>query len=371
MQKVFSVKNLFILLAIFVLAILLVLPNNIINSSSNAQEKASSGALGNSVKVELVNREDEVTPFPSHIEYSGGTAFVSQWSQSKEFRIKYVVDEDNIPTGIPDTSDPEILNYTMTINVEYLQGYNDSEGGFNIDAKVLFEDVVIDGENRSITKNDYNELQEVTYVFNIDEGITEKIGDVTKIAQGWGIYRFTIDINGFNSTSDFFVVEPSGELSQPQIQATAIPSDNSMHNSYLFTLKNADEYKYIDQSCLVWYIDGVGLDGTKYCLLNDDYDIALGIYTDGYTPLWPERYNRTGTEFTFNDNEISGTYEVWCRYQSHYSTTATSSDRRITVTTGNPTDYTFVIYIIVAVAILSIIITIIIAVMKKRREKVW
>ena len=146
MQKVFSVKNLFVLLAIFVLAILLVLPNNIINSSSNAQEKASSGALGNSVKVELVNREDEVTPFPSQIEYSGGTAFVSQWSQSKEFRINYVVDEDNIPTGIPDTSDPEILNYTMTINVEYLQGYSDSEGGFNIDAKVLFEDVVIDGE---------------------------------------------------------------------------------------------------------------------------------------------------------------------------------------------------------------------------------
>lgn len=371
MQKVFSIKNLVFLLSIFLLAILLVTSNTLISTSSNAEERASSGTLGNSVNVELVNRENQTIELSSQIEYSGGLGYVSQWSESKEFRINYVVDEDNLPTGIPDSSDPEIMTYTMTISIEFLQGYSDSEGGFDIDAKVLFEDVILEGDERSITTDNYNDLQDFTYVFNIDSGLTETTGNVTKTASGWGIYRFTIDINGFNSTSDFFIVEPSEALSQPQIQATAIPSDNSMHDSYLFTLVNAEEYKYIDQSCLVWYIDGEGIDGTKYCLLNDEYDTALGIYDETYTPLWPERYNRTGTEFTFNDNEKAGTYQVWCRYQYHNSTTATSSDRRITVTTGNPTDYTYIIYIVVGIALLSVIVTIIIAVMKKRREKVW
>lgn len=362
MQKKLNIKCLSALLVIFAILILSSSIFSPVFQNSKAENVNSLGILNNSLYVELINRNNSPIDVSStKTDYSGGTAYIGDWALSKELRVNYIADEDNLPIGIPDSENPEILNYTLTVNVEYLQGYTDTND-FDVKATVLFEDVM------KVKTNDYKELEDYVYIFDIDSGIEEKVGTEVKLAYGWGIYRFTFDINGYNYVSDFYVIEPSNILPQPQIQAERIPSQNSMHDSYKFTLVNADDYKYIDQSCLIWYIDGEGIDGTKYCLLQED--VSLADYNETYKPLW-DRYNRTGTEFTFNDNEKAGTYQIWCRYKYHNADSSTSSDRKITVKTGTIPDYTYIIYIVIAIAVLSIIITISVAIAKKKKEKVW
>ena len=141
-----------------------------------------------------------------------------------------------------------------------------------------------------------------------------------------------------------------------------------MHDSFNFYLENADIYKYIDKSALVWYVKGEGEDGTKYALTSSE--VGKGNFTDCTASIY-ESIDRTGTTFYFNDNEISGKWQVWCEYQSHGTESPVQSNLIIEVETGLTIDGMVVVYIIIGAVILSILIVTIIAVVRKKKEKVW
>lgn len=370
MQKTKNSKKIIFFTIVFLVAFVLIsffAPSSIALAGA---DDVVAFALSNSVRVEVINRDDQ-TLSTTQTTFSNRTAYSTQWSESKEFRISYVADEANLPQGIP-TEEEDVYTYTLTVNVEFLKGYRGDEGSQNfeqIEARNIFERVELEEDVDSITVNNLSEFEDFVYVFDIDTGISQETELQTQTANGWGIYRFTININQSQYTTDFYIIEPSGELPQPRIQAEPIASDNSLYNSYSFTLINADEYRYIDERCLKWYIDGEGVDGTKYALL--DEDLGLSYYDNTYVALWAGNYQRTGLEFIFNDNNRSGTYEVWCTYEYHNALNVISSDRRISVETGNLIDYTLIIYIVVALAVVSVVVTIVICVVKKRKEKVW
>ncbi len=376
MIKKINRKN--ILITFFAFLLIILLSVSYIPFSSFADENETAEQDQNSqteiqrdnLIVQAYNRKDSLISLENPIDYSGGKAYTINWTDLKEFSIYYSPDESNPPPIKYEEGKeelPENIIYTMNISISYLQGYTD-EGNFNVSDTITLENVYTITQHG---ENSYKNLITNKYKLNIDtgeRGIDKTTQEVVTIKE-WGIYRFTLDVNGSEVVSDFFVVQPDLLISeQPKINYSIVSSDNSMHDSFNFYLENADIYKYIDKSALVWYVKGEGKDGTKYALTSSE--VGKGNFTDCTASIY-ESIDRTGTTFYFNDNEISGKWQVWCEYQSHGTESPVQSNLIIEVETGLTIDGMVVVYIIIGAVILSILIVTIIAVVRKKKEKVW
>ena len=336
----------------------------------NQEQNQPSGIQKDNLIVQAYNREDQLISLENPTEYSGGEAYTINWADIKEFSIYYNPDESNPPPIKYEQGKeelPENIVYTMSLSISYLQGYPD-EGNFNVNDTITLENVY------TITQkgeNSYKNLVTNKYRLNIDtgeRGIDETTQQAVTVKE-WGIYRFTIDINGAEITSDFFVINPDLLISeQPKINYTIVSSENSMHDSFNFYLENADLYKYIDKSALTWYVKGEGKDGTKYALTSSD--VGKGNFTDCTNSIY-ESIERNGTTFYFNDNEIAGKWQVWCEYESHGTERPIQSNLIIEVETGAIVDGMTIVWILVGAVILSIIVVLTIAIIRKNKEKVW
>lgn len=320
---------------------------------------ASSGTLGTSNTITMYNRADRVVNDFTESSYEEGIALVSPWQTTKSFVIRYVRDEEHLPTGLP-TEIEGVVNYTMTLTIEYKQVYLDNrfEGG----DKITFTNVINE------TRNSLDELEQISFTLDIDNGITQN--EVT--IGGWGIYRFTLSVNGLNSVSDYYFIEPTMTLSQElQTSFSQVIAPNAMHYSYDFTLKNIDDLKYYDTSCFKWYVLGEANDGTRYAYISDD--LQREDFAECTAVLYPSLsdWNRQGLQFHFNDNSISGKWTVWVEFQAHNSSEEPIPSEKTTVETGSPFTNLTIVYIFVAIAVVSIIVSIGIAIYKNKRERVW
>lgn len=321
---------------------------------------ASSGTLGTSNTVTMYNRADRVVNDFTESSYEEGLALVSPWQTTKSFVIRYVRDEEHLPTGLP-TETEGVVNYTMTLTIEFKQVYldNNFEGG----NKITLSNVINE------TRNSLDELEQISFTLDIDEGLS--INDMT--IGGWGIYRFTLSVNGLDSVSDYYFIEPTMTLNQEllQISHTQFIAPNAMHYSYDFTLSNLDNFKYYDTSCFKWYVLGEANDGTRYAYISDD--LQREDFAECTAVLYPSLsdWNRQGLQFHFNDNSISGSWKVWVEFQAHNSSDAPIQSEKITVETGSPFTNLTIVYIFVAIAVVSIIVSIGIAIYKNKRERVW
>ena len=335
--------------------LLLALGVNIPNFNSSA----SSGTLGTGNTVTVYNRADRVVTDFTESSYEEGLALVSPWQTTKSFVIRYVRDEEHLPTGLP-TEIEGVVNYTMTLTIEYKQVYLDNrfEGG----DKITFTNVINE------TRNSLDELEQISFTLDIDNGITQN--EVT--IGGWGIYRFTLSVNGLNSVSNYYFIEPTMTLSQElQTSYSQVIAPNAMHYSYDFTLNNIDNFKYYDISCFKWYVLGEANDGTRYAYISDD--LQREDFAECTQVLYPSLsdWNRQGLTFHFNDNSISGKWTVWVEFQAHNSSDSPIQSAKTTVETGTPISDMTIVYIVVAIAVVAIIVSIGIAIYKNKRERVW
>ncbi len=323
--------------------------------NDDAQELAES-TLSGSFDIRVISRENQNIALENSASYSGGTAYRVDWSDAQEIVVSFAADAEN-----PPTTDPENPVYTLSVSVNYLQGYI-SSNNFDVDDRISLEN--IDGAGSS----DLTALSSFSYTLNLDEGITGTYAGNEVTISGWGIYQFVIDINGQEAYSNYYAIEPSFSIAAaPEIAYNVVSSDNSMHDSFQFYLENFDDYAYIDEACLVWYVRGEGDDGTTYALCSSD--LALANFSECSTSLY-DSYERTGQTFLFNDNEISGKWEVWCEYRFNNATYSVSSNVE-TVETGDSFDYFIIIYIVIALAVLALIVVIVTSVVKNKKEKVW
>lgn len=359
MEKVMKrnlVKLNLTIIVTFLCILLLALGVNIPNFNSSA----SSGTLGTSNTVTMYNRADRVVNDFTESSYEEGLALVSPWQTTKSFVIRYVRDEEHLPTGLP-TETEGVVNYTMTLTIEYKQVYldNNFEGG----NKITLSNVINE------TRNSLDELEQIRFTLNIDEGLS--INDMT--IGGWGIYRFTLSVNGLDSVSDYYFIEPTMTLNPELLQTSfsQVIAPNAMHYSYDFTLSNLDNFRYYDTSCFKWYVLGEANDGTRYAYISDD--LQREDFAECTAVLYPSLsdWNRQGLQFHFNDNSISGKWTVWVEYQAHNSSDAPIQSEKTTVETGSPFTNLTIVYIFVAIAVVSIIVSIGIAIYKNKRERVW
>ncbi len=317
--------------------------------------------LAGNFNVKITSRDNQDINLDTTTPYYDGQAYSIEWSNAEQFTISFNVDENNPPPLNPNNPDNN-ETYVLSLSVRFLKGYLENNI-FEVNETITLENVYVTQETTN-----YNNFSNLNFSFDIDDGLNGIFGGNSVNISGWGIYQFVVDINGADAYSNYYAITPTSEIANaPEISYNTISSPNSLHDSFQFYLENFDEYEFIDSTCLTWYVKGESEDGTIYALCAEDLEKES--FSDCADYLY-DSYERTGQTFLFNDDEISGTWQVWCVYKANNSNTSLTSDS-IEVKTGFYFNYFIIVYIIIALAVLAIILVIVFAKLKNKKEKVW
>lgn len=301
-----------------------------------------------------------------------GISFIYNWSNVNKIKFNYDADAGTTPPAKYKTEgDASSEYYDLSISIEYLKAYKDN--------KLFYQSNLVTAENvyktTAFGANSYKNLEESikNYVYDIDIGETGVTNGITTQFKEWGIYRFKLLINDQQTYSDFFVIEPTMELSNiPKISSSPTSSKSSLHNDYICTIEN-DEYKYVDSSRITWYVSGYSDDGILYVLVNEDKD--LDKFKDkNYQGLWKDDnypYDRKGLTFRFDDRGTAGSWEVWCEYNYYGSTEEPLVSKSLKFTTGSSISYSTAIGIFAAVFVVALGVTVIFAVRRSKKDKIY
>ena len=132
---------------------------------------------------------------------------------------------------------------------------------------------------------------------------------------------------------------------------------------------NISDYKYIDSSRLVWYVSGTSSDGNYYVLTRSDLELEE-FMNSPYIPLYDNLTNRTGLTFRFDDQGVSGNWNVWCEYK-YFEASETIKSQVHKISTGAQYHITTIIGIVLGVCGASILIVLIFALRKARKDRVY
>ena len=315
--------------------------------------------LGGTITITAMNGNEAVEEERSE-DFEDGIVHVYKWRNVRGLLLHYYSDPENLP---PPTATGE-LKYSFTVSIEYLQGYLNGNFALNHDTM---------GEAKGPTA-----LQSQTdkeFLFDIDGGIQEtivKASGETKVGKisGWGIYRFKLSVNGREKYTDYYFIEPDDNVTDaPVVKATVVNSENSMHNSYKMSLENYDTFRYIDERYLTWYVMGESKDGTIYALTKTDRDNNPE-FAECTDYLYVD-IERTGLEFLFNDNEISGKWNIWCVYTNKSTNATFESENRMEVETGKDFNVVALLWVAGALTIVASGVVITLAVLRTKKDKVW
>lgn len=361
MKKAKTFSNIFFIVLTAVLMLGVFLLSSSISLPSQAVE-INPSPIKDTIKVEANAREGSSL---SQDDNNGNPIYL--WKELESFTISFD------PTRLANETEPPLSadnTYTINFSVSYYAGYSNSNP--NNDDMTTFENVF------SATSDDYHTLP--SYTFNVDEFLTTTTTTLengeavqTEIStQGWGVYQFSIDINGAQATSNYYYVEPDHLANGTviEISYTTASATSSLHNAYLFSVNEADTtYKYVNKNCFVWYVYGRDYSDNNYVLTQSDTTKEEFIEY-GRWLYEGNAVDRTGTTFYFDDNGHSGNWNVYVVYEDSYNGVEISSDEH-QVMTGEIIQPSTVIWIIVGVAIFVLAIVIVVIVVTVKKEKVW
>lgn len=305
-----------------------------------------------------------------------GIAFETfNWKDISHFAVSYT---DGSTTIAP----AEEYNYSLSVQflqVRPVDGKHFEAGsgpeGSNINPKVIFS-----------SKETVSSLSEIpTFDVYVDTNNNQQHEDLN---YGWGVYRFTLTINNTSIPTKFFFVRPSSptDLPTPQVGKQILPSTSGLQNDYNFFIKTdtpeTQEYKYIDQNLIKWFVEGKTSNGTKYVYKQSDLSIPAfqdNGFTQALYPLDGTEENRTGLSFHLNTLDVAGEWNVYCviydeapngDVQTLEGRHDTKSNPE-TVISGRQYKASYIIYIIIAGAVVLLAIIILIIVKSVKKEKVW
>lgn len=352
-----NITNIFIAILSVLLIIFLSVSYTPLAINSNAED---TGSINGTIKVEAIARAGEtLTQDQTH----GNPVYF--WKQLQAFKISF--DSSKLPEG----QEPPLAadgKYTITYSIGYYPGYLDSNP--NNDEFVTYENVW------SATTENYTSLP--SYTFNVDNFLTSSFylsekGSSTEVTtQGWGVYQFTINVNGATATSNYFYVEPDHLTTGTTIEIAykTASATSSLHNAYLFYVVGTDStLKYVDKNCFVWYVYGKDFSDNAYVLTQAD--AGKGDFIEYGKWLYEDNaIDRTGEEFYFDDNNHSGNWNVYCVYEDDYTNIKIQSEE-VSVMTGDIIEPSTIVWIIVGVSLGVLAIVIVVIVVSVKKEKVW
>ena len=378
MSKLLKNKNLLITILVcffatlFLVSSLLTCPNS--NIANAAPSSSNSMQTNQNFTISVLDRNTgyESSKFTT-ADLSFGKCFVYQWKDVNLIKFNYNPNiGDPPPKKYQVESRPQTEYYDLSISIEYLQEYKE-KGIFDGSAELK----LIEGAyTTSVSGIDsYKTLSTLpsNFVFSIDQGRSSMTasGQAFQIKE-WGIYRFKLLINGQETYSDFFAIEPTKEIKEtPAYKYSTTSSESSLHNDYIFTITNVEKYKYIDIEKLVWYVTGKSEDGTMYILTPEDLQLEQFV-GKAYNPLYPAvPYSRNGLTFRFDDGGIAGKWDVWCEYHYEGSLNDPLISEVAHIKTGTFIKASTIILIVLAAMVVSVVLVLIFALVRAKKDKVF
>lgn len=370
MSKLFTKKSFFAILSVLMIVLFAFSFIPTLTYAENEDDNVQVLSDNQDLIIEIYNRDGGLILDSSTTTYGENTAYLVNWEDVQEFRIYYDPTSDVVPQPIYEEDDeilPENEVYNLSIDVEYFQNYYDSNSLWAANRQII-ENVYARTEKG---QNSYKNLKLYKHSFNIDDGVTGTYQNNSVTFKDWGIYRWTVTVNNLTFVSDFYIVQPTLMVSErPTIDYEITSSNLSLSDSFRFFLTNADDYRYVDEASLIWYVKGEGTDGTLYALTESDLRSGNANFTDCTASIVPEgEIDRTGTEFNF-DPAMAGKWDVWCEFQAHNSG-AVTSDRTINVETKAPFDVNIILWICLAVILAIVIAITIFSALRPKKDKVW
>lgn len=284
------------------------------------------------------------------------------WSDIEKVNLKLSGDL----SGIPEQS-----SYTYSLTVEYIQRYREQTTSFDAENADEVRPPRATVENvYTATVSSLDEIPEMVYYFDCheDDKNVENANQKThkNYGNGWGIYRFTLNVANEKIVSEFVIVRPVKPTAAPVVTSKAASSQSGIESAYTFSLN--DEYKYADPYTIKWYVSGTSVDGTKYVLTTED--LALDGVTQGTKALF-NVIDRTGTEFYLDFQQVSGTWDVHCEVYDITRTQVQQTSEAIQVKSGNKVKKSVLIWCLIAGGVVLLAIIIFIIVKSVKKEKVW
>lgn len=356
-------KNLFLIKKIWTLIlasmILVAFMPLLFLSKNNFSSASSTSLTGTFTSIVKDSNNQEIEP-----EYEDQLK-IYDWREAKEIVLQYLPNEDvESDNYYPPNTDQGNAIYTLSVTLEYLKGYADAVENFENNNTKVYN--LYNREN--LTPDN---IFEQIFVFNINKGITISASDENSAPthiNGWGIYRFKIIINNAEKYSDYIFIKPNNNIiTTPTIAYNIVPSSISIHNAFEFYISNSDVYRYSDTNRIKWYVRGESETGDKYVLTKEDAQ-SERFNSEGIKYLW-ENIPRNGLTFLFDDNNITGKWEVWCEFSREDETFAESEFEDIE--TILPVDVSWVIYVVIGAGLASIVGVISISVYRNKKEKIW
>ena len=358
MKKAKSFSSIFF---IFLTAVLM-LGIYFLSSSLPMLSQAVEYNINSAVKVEANAREGATL---NQDENNGNPIYL--WRELESFTISF--DPSLLSEGT-DLPHPEDGKYTINYSIRYYAGYSNSE--------TINDDWVAFSNIYSDTSDKVEDLE--SYTFYVDKLLETTATTIengkaveTKIStQGWGAYRFEIEINKTHGLSAWYFVEPDHleNGTTLEISYTTASATSSLHNAYLFSVNEADTtYKYVNENCFVWYVYGTDFSDNKYVLSQSDtkkedfIEYGKWLYEDNAV-------DRTGATFYFDDNKHSGNWNVYVAYEDSYNNVELKSEEK-QVMTGEVIKPSTIVWIVVSVALVVLTIVVVVIVVTIKKEKVW
>lgn len=381
MSKLLKNKNFIYSIFILIFATIILLGSFSFSSGkANAESQTSSALQSNQAfTVSVTDRKSgqESSDFSQtsipYTDYASsslksGKGFVYQWEDIYSFKFKYNPNVGEAPPKLyTNPSRPQTEYYELKISIDYIQSYKDLDDFYQGSTKSLIN--VFSTRVSGIDSYKLLATLPDSFAFYLDDG---RGNESVKIKE-WGIYRFLLDINGQQTYSDFFVVEPTKEIKSekaPVFSYTTTSSQSSLHNDYIFTVTNLDQYRYIDSSKLVWYVTGKSDDGIMYVLADKDRELEQ-FKNKAYTGLYAKEINRTGLTFRFDDTGVAGSWKIWCEYNYQDSEIEPLVSKVVEFSTGTPLSSGIIVWSVLGVFAVGIVLVIIFSLRRAKKDKVY
>ncbi len=336
------------------------------NSSADEKNNQSELALSDSIfSIDVIGRNGKLLFNSTTGSFNGEEAQIYKWEEAEKFVFNIDTSSYTPPIKYDEERNPY---YDVSIIIDYVNGYAE-KAIWDAEYRVHFE--TLDDFSTTVRGTDSHLTLSSKFKpeFNIDKGVSAVVGGETRSAKEWGIYKFTLSINGALNESNFIIIEPTKiSFSTPKPNMKVTTSDSALRTAYLFTLENEEEYRYIDKSKLIWYAKGQTQDGKLYSYTSNYIENKEEF--KGSIPLYSGNKEQTGLTFKFDDNGKYGKWDIWCEYQADENATLLPSNH-IQIETKMAINYIYIILICVGVALIAIGTTIGIGLHRKKKEKVY
>lgn len=351
------------IISIFMLFLFAIASIGFFNFNQNIT-MAQSNQTNSNFFLNVLDRSGNQLLTDTETTFNGKKAYVYQWKDVSKLVLNF-----DPAKRIPGKAYNEKMQecYDLTVEVQYVQGFRQEASWTRFNTLTFYT-------NTQTGEESYLNFANIKPEFVVDQGITgiDQTASNTQVNIGtWGIYRFRSVINGQDTLSDYFIIEPTLEiLEAPKIVYETIPSQSTLLNAFNFSLANNETFKYINKENLVWYVLGKSTDGATYALTFSDINSGKDEFS-GCSTAFAETYSRTGQTFTFDSMGVQGDWQVWCEYNYDGKVESSIKSNVQKVKTGNKLSVGTIVWIVIGISLLAIGVSIGISLYKVKRERIY